>query len=301
MSLLVTGTVGLDTVETPLGKAESALGGSAVYFSFGAAPYTRVRLVAVVGADFPAEFRALLEAHNVDLRGLETHAGHSTFRWSGKYTPDMNDRDTLDLQLNVVEEVTPQVPAAFADSEVVFLANTHPGLQQELLSAVRSPRLTVCDTMDHWIDSARDELLATLGKVDGLIINDAEARQLTGRTNLIEAAEEVLKLGPGFVVVKKGEHGALLATGDSLTAIPAYPTRNVKDPTGAGDSFAGGMLGYLATQSALDDATLRRSLLHGTVAASFTIEDFSLGRVQNLTRDEIDRRVAKFQQMLRIE
>lgn len=301
MSLLVTGSLGIDTVETPHGVARDVLGGSAVYFAFAARHYTDVRLVGVVGEDFPAAMRDLLSSRGIDLAGLETRAGSKTFRWTGKYAADMNERDTLDVQLNVLAEAGPQVPAAFADSDVVFLANTHPGLQRAMRAAVRSPRLTVCDTMDIWIDSAREELLKTLAAVNGLIINDAEAKQLTGKQGVIDAGEALLALGPKFAVVKKGEHGALLVTGQGLTAVPAFPTKNVKDPTGAGDSFAGGMLGYLSTQPEIDDAALRRSLLHGTVAASFTIEDFSLGRVKDLTRAEIDERVAEFRRMLRIE
>jgi sugar/nucleoside kinase (ribokinase family) len=301
MSLLVTGSLGIDTVATPHGTAADVLGGSAVYFAFAATQYTDVRLVGVVGEDFPPAFRDTLASRNIDLAGLETRAGSKTFRWSGKYTDDMNDRDTLEVQLNVLSEAGPKVPPAFADSEVVFLANTHPGLQREMRAAIKSPRLTVCDTMDLWIEIARDELIQTLGVVDGLIINDAEARQLTGCLNMVEAGEALLKFGPRFAVVKKGEHGALLFSEGGVTAIPAFPTRKVIDPTGAGDSFAGGMLGYLATLKTWDTAALRRGMLHGTVAASFTIEDFSLGRLRNLTREELNARVRLMTDMLRIE
>ncbi len=301
MSLLVTGSMGIDTVETPHGKAADVLGGSAVYFAFGAAPYTDVRLVGVVGEDFPPAMRDVLASKNIDLAGLETRKGSKTFRWSGKYTEDMNDRDTLDVQLNVLAEDAPKVPEAFKDSDVVFLANTHPALQRQMREDLPKAKLTVCDTMDLWIATAKDELIKTLGVVDGLVINDGEAKQLTGCKHVVDAGEAMLNMGPKFVVIKKGEHGAILMTGSNVTAIPAFPTKDVKDPTGAGDSFAGGMLGYLSTQSAYDDAALRRSLLHGTVTASFTIEDFSLGRIRSVTKADIDGRVQRFAEMLRIE
>lgn len=301
MSLLVTGSIGIDSVITPHGAAEAVLGGTCVYFSFAASYYTPVRLVGVVGDDFPDEFRAILGTRQIDLAGLETRAGSKTFRWTGQYVGDMNEAETVDVDLNVLAEHAPEVPAAFADSDVVFLANTHPALQRSLLSKVNSPKLSVCDTINLWIANERDELLKTLGRVDGAIINDAEARQLTGRQNLIEAAEAVLGIGPRFAVIKKGEHGALLMTAEGPTVVPAFPTRNVKDPTGAGDSFAGGMLGYLASIGDFSTAALRRALVRGTVASSFTIEAFSLDGVLNVTRDDVDRRVEYFINMLRIE
>ncbi|MCP4250102.1 MAG: sugar kinase [bacterium] len=301
MSLLVTGTVGIDTVITPQGRAPDVLGGSATYFSFAAALFGRVRLVAVVGDDFPPAFRDVLASADIDLAGLETRTGSKTFRWTGQYAADMNQRDTLDLQLNVVSETPPGVPAEFADSAVVFLANTHPSLQQELLEQVKSPRLAVCDTMDCWIENEGAELRKTLAAVDGVIINDGEAVQLTGQTNLITAGRALLDLGPTFAVIKKGAHGAMLVTADSVTTIPAFPTADVRDPTGAGDSFAGGMLGYLDGCGQNDTAALRRALVRGTVAASFTIEDYSLNRLRTVTSADVDRRVEQFVDMLRIE
>lgn len=301
MSLLVTGSIGIDTVITPHGQAAEVLGGSAVYFGFAAGLFTPVRLVGVVGEDFPDKFRAVLASGNLDLAGLEVRPGSKTFRWAAKYTEDMNDRETLDVQLNVLNEAVPKVPAAFADSNVVFLANTHPARQREMLAQVTSPRLTVCDTIDLWIDTQPDELAKTLAAVDGVIINDGEARQLTGQTNLVAAGEAVLDLGPRFAVIKKGEHGAMLVTRDSVTTVPAYPTRNVRDPTGAGDSFAGGMLGYLDKCQRYDTAALRRALARGTVTASFTIEAFSLDRLRQVTSQEVEERTAAFVDMLRIE
>ncbi len=301
MSLLVTGSIGIDTVTTPHGHADSVLGGTAVYFSFAATHYAPVRLVAAVGDDFPDEFRRVLESRDIDLTGLETRAGSKTFRWTGRFVGDMNAAETVDVQLNVLAEDAPKVPAAYADSETVFLANTHPTAQRQVLSALDSPKLSVCDSMNLWIENERESLLETLGVVTGAIINDGEARQLTGKVNLIEAGEAVLKLGPEFVMIKKGEHGALLLTADGPFAIPAYPTSVVCDPTGAGDSFAGGVMGYLARQGRHDTDTLRCAMVRGTIAASFTIEDFSLRRVQNVTRDEINQRVDRFLNMLRLE
>jgi len=301
MSLLVTGTIGIDTVETPSGRADNVLGGSAVYFAYAARLFTQVRLVGAVGDDFPAAFRGLLDIDGIDLTGLETRAGSKTFRWTGRYHDNMNDRDTLETQLNVVEEAPPPVPDSYKDSELVFLANSHPQVQLSFRNAVKSPRLTVLDTMDLWINTTRDELNEALKVSDGLIINDSEARQLAANENLIEASEHLLSLGPRFVVIKKGEHGAMLVTPSGLTVVPAFPARRVKDPTGAGDSFAGGMLGYLDSQESIDDAALRRSLVRGTVAASFTIEAFSLERIKEVTRGELDKRVAEYLSMLKIE
>ena len=301
MSLLVTGSIGIDSVITPQGRAREVLGGSAVYFVFAAALFTRVRLVGVVGGDFPDRLREQLGCDRLDLAGLETRAGSKTFRWAGQYSPDMNQRDTLDVQLNVLAEAGPKIPRAFADSEVVFLANTHPVLQRELLGQLNSPRLSVCDTMDCWIENEPDELRKTLAVVDGVIINDGEARDLTRRVNLVSAGEAILGLGPRFAVIKKGEHGAMLVTGDSVTTIPAFPIAEVRDPTGAGDSFAGGMLGYLDQCGQQDTAALRRALVRGTVTASFTIEDFSLNRLRSVEAAEFERRLRSFVDMLRIE
>jgi len=301
MSLLVTGSIGIDTVTTPHGSAESVLGGSAVYFSFAASQYAPVRLVGVVGDDFPPAFRRVLESREIDLRGLEVRAGSRTFRWSGRFEGAMNEAETVGVDLNVLDEAPPRVPEAFSDSDVVFLANTHPALQKDLLSQVRKPRTVVCDTMNLWIDNEREALLEVLGMVNGVIINDAEARSLTEVVNLIAVGEKLLSMGPRFAIIKKGEHGALLMTEAGPTAIPAYPTRDVRDPTGAGDSFAGGTLGYIAACGSDDPATLRRAIVRGTVAASFAIEDFSLRRVERLTREEIDARVEAYVAMLRLE
>ena len=301
MSLLVTGSIGIDTVTTPHGHAESVLGGTAVYFSFAASHYVPIRLVAAVGEDFPDEYRRVLESREIDLKGLEVRPGSKTFRWTGRFEGDMNVAETVDVQLNILGEKAPTVPSEFADSESVFLANTHPTAQRAVLSQLSAPRLSVCDSMNLWIENERDSLLETLRLVTGVIVNDAEVRQLTGKVNLIEAGDAVLALGPKFVMIKKGEHGAILMTADGPFAMPAFPSKVVRDPTGAGDSFAGGVMGYLAYKGQNDTQTLRCAMVRGTIAASFTIEDFSLGRVKDLTRGEIDRRVEEFVSMLRLE
>lgn len=301
MSLLVTGSIGIDTVTTPHGHVDEVLGGTAVYFSFAATQYVPVRLVAVVGDDFPDDLRAVLLEREIDLSGLETRTGSRTFRWTGKFTGDMNEAETVNVNLNVLGEKAPTVPAEFRDSQTVFLANTHPTAQREVLAQLDSPALTVCDSMNLWIANERDSLLETLRRVTGTIINDGEARQLTHKTNLIEAGEIILDLGPKFVVIKKGEHGALLFTADGVYPMPAYPAKDVRDPTGAGDSFAGGFMGYLTQQRRHDTAALRRAMVHGTVAASFTIEDFSLKRVRSVTRSEVNNRVDQLTNLLRID
>jgi sugar/nucleoside kinase (ribokinase family) len=280
---------------------DDVLGGTAVYFAFAASQYVPVRLVAVVGDDFPAEFRRVLESREIDLTGLEVRSGSKTFRWAGQYEGDMNEAKTTGIDVNVLGEAGATLPPALADSETVFLAVTHPTQQRDLLEQLTSPKLVVCDTVDHWIANERDSLVATLRRVDGVIINDAEARQLTGRVSLIDAGEAILDLGPTFVMIKKGEHGALLVTGDGVFPIPAYPSKVVRDPTGAGDSFAGGVMGYLTKQGRHDTDTLRKAMVRGTIAASFTIEDFSLGRVRDLSRSEVDERVERFIGMLRLD
>ena len=300
MSLLVTGTVGIDTVITPTGRADDVLGGSAAYFTLAASLFSPVRVVAAVGDDFPPSFRAMLTSDRIDLRGLETRAGSRTFRWAGKYLENMNQRETLRTDLNVVAEAPPAIPDAFRDSRVVFLANTHPAIQRHMREQLPAARLVVCDTMDLWIHTTRDELMKTLAVVDGVIINDSEALQLTGQSNPITAGREVLRLGPRFVVVKKGEHGAVLVTPEGVTVVPAYPSERVVDPTGAGDSFAGGMIGYLAAKDSFHYAALRSALARATVVASFTIEDFSVRRLRDVTCEELDRRVAEFTRMLAI-
>jgi len=291
MPLLVTGSIGLDTLETPAGKREQVIGGSAIYFSYAASFFTPVRLVGVVGEDHPKHLFKVFEGQEVDTGGIEIRKGSKTFRWHGSYVKDMNEAVTVEVDLNVLAERAPKIPQNFLDSKYVFLANTHPVLQQEMLASLKAPRLVVADTMNLWIQTQREELVKLLGKIHGLVLNDGEARLLTEERNLITAARQVLKMGPKFVVIKKGEHGCLLVSDRGAFVLPAYPTEQVVDPTGAGDSFAGGMMGYLATQGGITSAaTLKRALAYGTVVASFTIADFSLEGIQRANRDQIDDR-----------
>lgn len=298
MSLLVTGSIGIDTLETPAGKRESVLGGSAIYFSYASSFFVPVRLVGVVGDDFPSQHLSLFQGRDVDTSGLETRNGSKTFRWHGSYLKDLNEAVTVEVDLNVLAERAPKIPNAFLDSRYVFLANTHPLLQQEMLATLARPRLVVADTMNLWIQTERAQLLKLLSKIDGLVLNDGEARLLTGQKNLVKAAREVLSYGPKFVVIKKGEHGSMLCTHDESFVLPAYPADLVVDPTGAGDSFAGGMMGYLATQGSFSPPTVKRALAFGTVVASYTISDFSLDGLRKATRESIDARFAEFKQAM---
>lgn len=298
MSLLVTGTIGIDTVETPHGKAGDVLGGSACYFSFAASLLTPVRLVCAVGDDFPQKFRNQFAGREIDLTGMEARAGSKTFRWHGKYVGDMNHAETIRTDLNVISEAPPKIPDAFRDTGYVFLANTHPAVQRQFIEQLRSPKLIVCDTMNLWINEFRDDLLKTLSVVDGVVLNDGEARLLTGQSDLIRAGLEVLKMGPTFAVIKKGEHGAMLVSPDEVFVLPAYPTRQVKDPTGAGDSFAAGMMGHLAAIDRFDAGALKGAMARGACMASITIESFSLDAIIAATRDTLDARLKQYKAML---
>lgn len=298
MSLLVTGSIGLDDVKTPHGEITGAYGGSAVYFSFAAMLYTPVRFVGVVGEDFPPDFRSFLEKREIDLAGLEVRTGSRTFRWAGKYEGAMADAETTGIELNVLAEAGPKIPENFRDSAFVFLAATHPLLQQDLVRQLKSPKLIVADTRDLWITTQRPELLKALALVHGAILNDAEARLLTDEHNLVLAGRRILNFGPRFVVIKKGEHGVMLVTKEDVVVLPAFPTTEVKDPTGAGDSFAGGMMGCLAQRGDQSIATLKDALARGTITASYTIEDFSLRRIEKITRADVDSRLKAYAAML---
>jgi sugar/nucleoside kinase (ribokinase family) len=290
MSLLVTGSIGIDTVETPFGKHDDVIGGSAIYFAYAASFFAPVRLVGVVGEDAPKKIFDVFDGRDVDTGGLEVRKGSKTFRWHGSYVKDMNEAVTVEVDLNVLAERAPKIPETFKDSRHVFLANTHPVLQQEMLHSMKSPKLIVADTMNLWIQTEQPELRKLLKSIHGLVLNDGEARLLTGEKNLIDAARDVLKLGPKFVVIKKGEHGCMMCSERDTFVLPAFPAQKVIDPTGAGDSFAGGMMGYLATQGTFSSATLKRALAFGTVVASYTIADFSLGGLMSTDRDQIDDR-----------
>ena len=292
MSLLVTGSIGIDTVRTPYGVSEDCLGGSAVYFAMAASFFGPVRFVGVVGADCPFDLSEVFMGRDIDLAGLEVRARSKTFRWAGTYKQDMDDRTTDYMELNVLAEAPPAVPDAFADSEFVFLANTAPKLQHELLGQIRRPVFVAADTMNCWICDHLDDLKSLLKKIDCLIINEDEARLLAGEHNLIKAAQIVLDMGLGVVVVKKGESGSLMCSADGeIFVLPAYPADQVNDPTGAGDSFAGGFMGYLAQTGRTDFETLKTAIAYGTVTASFTIAGFSLQGLNSIGRADIDSRL----------
>lgn len=299
MSLLVTGSIGIDCVETPFGRREDVIGGSAIYFSYAASFFTPVRLVGVVGGDCPRSVFEIFAGRDVDTTGLEVRTASKTFRWQGSYLKDLNEAVTVQVDLNVLAEQAPAIPPKFLDSRHVFLANTHPSLQCEMAGSLASAKLIVADTMNLWIQTEPSELRRMLTQVHGLVLNDGEARLLTEKKNLIAAARDVLKMGPKFVVIKKGEHGSLLCSGEDTFVLPAFPAEQVVDPTGAGDSFAGGMMGYLSSQAELSRDTIRRAIAYGTIVASYTISDFSLGGLQSLTRPQIDQRFDLFKHAMR--
>ncbi len=301
MSLLVVGSVAFDAVETPFGKCEKMLGGSASHFSISASYFTDVRIVGVVGGDFEASDRKVFDEHHIDTSDLEQVADGKTFRWFGRYEYDLNVAHTLDTHLNVFADFQPKLSDASKNARLVFLGNIQPDLQRGVREQVPSAELVALDTMNLWIDTARDSLLQTIKGVDLVIINDAEARQLTEIPNLIKAAREILSWGPKALIVKRGEYGAALFTKDSYFAIPAYPLESVFDPTGAGDTFAGGFMGYLSSQEKLDEAAMRRAMIFGSVMASFNVEEFGTERVRRLTHDEINERFRTFKQMTYFE
>ncbi len=293
-AILCVGTVGLDTVETPFGRTEEALGGSAAYFAAAAGVLgAATLLVSVVGEDFPAHHREFLARCRADLTGLQVLPGRS-FRWAGRYHFDMNRRDTLETQLNVLSAFQPRLPEPYRDAQYVFLANVDPVHQLAVLEQVRRPRLTMLDSMNFWIAGARDALTEALSRVDIVLMNEEEVRQYAETPNLLKGARRILSLGPSAVIIKKGEYGAVLYRGDGFFYCPAYPLEDVVDPTGAGDSFAGGFLGYLAQAGDLSMAHLRRALVYGSVVASFTVEDFSVKRLATVTQEEIQRRYREF-------
>ena len=292
MPLLVTGSIGIDTVKTPYGVSENCLGGSAVYFSMAASFFSPVRFVGVVGSDCPFDLAEVFAGRNVDLTGLEVRQHSKTFRWKGTYGDNMDDRRTDCLELNVLAEAPPTVPAEYKDSRYVFLANTAPALQLELLKQVKPGAFVAADTMNCWIENELDDLKRLLKKIDCLIINEDEARMLADEYNLIRAAKKVLDTGPSVVIIKKGESGSMMCNADGERFIlPGFPASQVKDPTGAGDSFAGGLMGYLAQQGKRDFESLKTAIAYGTVTASFTIADFSLQGLAAVTKDDIDSRL----------
>src|SRR5712692_1047183 len=296
MAVLVVGSVAFDCIETPYGKKEEILGGSATYFSVSASSFVPVNVVAVVGEDFGPQHRRVFTDRAIDVRGLEQAEG-KTFRWRGEYSGMMNEARTLETQLNVFETFAPKIPAPYLESEFVFLGNIHPSLQLHVRQQLTRARLVACDTMNYWISGTPEQLKKTLAQVDMLVINEGEARLLSGSDHLKRAAAEIRKLGPQIVVIKRGEYGACLFKDDTIFFAPGYPLEEVHDPTGAGDTFAGGFLGYLARSGKLSDANLRRALVYGSVMASFAVEEFGLGRLLRVTRQEIEARFNEFKSM----
>jgi len=305
MSLLVVGSVAYDTIKTPHGEAAEALGGAAVYFSLAARLFTPVRLVGVVGEDFRKADLDLLSQSGVDSSGLEHVRGGRTFRWTGEYSQDMNRRETLSVELNVFADFKPKVPAAFRDSRFVFLANASPVTQLSVLEQMNRPDFVMADTMDLWIQTAHRDLLALLKRIDGLLVNDSEAILLTDRHNVIEAGKAILDMGPSRVVIKKGEHGSILFDGGQIIPLPAYPIGSVKDPTGAGDSFAGALMGYLTTSSGkprgkaeVETRALKQAIGYGTVVASLTCEDFGVRRIAAASEAEARERFERYKELI---
>jgi len=298
MPLLVVGSVALDSVETPCETRENVLGGSAVFFSYAASYFSAVRLVGVVGDDWPHQHTQLLQKQGIDTTGLQMVPGAKTFRWRGKYQPNMNDRETLEIHLNVFETFDPVLPPEYRKCKYLFLANGSPITQMKVLDQMPEAALKVADTMDLWINLQRDELGQMLRRIDGLVLNDSEAKLLTGDENLVRAGHKVREMGPKFVVIKKGEHGAMFFSKDETYVMPAFPTARVVDPTGAGDSFAGGMMGYLAEKGNATPQTLKEALAYGIIVASFNVEDFSLDRMKQIKRADLEERMKQYRQML---
>jgi len=299
MPLFVVGSVALDSVHTPRDAREDVLGGSAVYFSYAASFFTSVRLVGVVGEDWPHEHTQFLQSRRIDTSGLQVVPGGKTFRWRGKYATNMNDRQTLEVHLNVLGDFDPVLPDEYKRCPYVFLANGAPRAQMKVLEQVTGPRLVVADTMDLWIRESHDELLQLFRRIDGLVMNDSEAKLLTEDENLVRAGHRIRELGPKFVVIKKGEHGAMFFSQYETYVLPAFPTERVVDPTGAGDSFAGGMMGYLSEIDSFEPGALKKAMAYGILVASFNVEDFSLERMKEISREDLEFRLQQYQRMLR--
>ncbi len=293
MSVLVVGTVAFDSIETPFGCAERILGGSASYFALGASFFAPVRMVGVIGADFPQDYLDLFTQRKIDLEGIQREQGE-TFHWRGRYHEDVNARDTIELHLNVLAGFKPRLPEPYRDAAYVFLGNIDPAMQLEVLDQLRCMKLVACDTMDHWIRESAESLRQVLKRVEMLLMNDAEARLLSGYDNIVKAARAILKMGPKMVLIKRGEYGVLQFSDSSIFATPAYPLEEVFDPTGAGDSFAGGFMGHLARSGDHSEGGLRRAIVYGSVVASFTVEDFGVRRLAAASLADIEERYQRF-------
>jgi cytidine kinase len=300
MSLLITGSIALDSVKTPLEEHHDLLGGSASYASIAASFFTPVNLVGIVGTDFPRPYLDLFQRHGINLDGLQVADGQ-TFRWSGEYEWDLNNRRTRSVCLNVFETFQPNLPERYRSAPYVLLANISPQLQLHVLTQVKNPKFIIADTMDLWINTAKEPLLELLKKIDCLILNESEARELLKETSLIKAGKALLKLGPKYACIKKGEHGCLLFGKNLFFSAPAYPLEDIHDPTGAGDCFAGALAGYLTKTGKIDNDTLRKAVIYGSVIASFNVESFSLRRLQTLTRSDIESRYEEFKRLSQFE
>ena len=301
--LLIVGTVAFDAIETPFGKTDKILGGAATYIGLSASNFNvDSAIVSVVGEDFPQEYLDMLAARNIDISGIEVVEGGKTFFWSGKYHNDMNSRDTLVSELNVLADFNPVVPENYKDAEIVMLGNLHPGVQMSVINQMTTkPKLTVLDTMNFWMDCAWDDLLAVIKKVDVITINDEEARQLSGEYSLVKAAQKIHEMGPEYVVIKKGEHGALIFNDGNIFFAPALPLEEVFDPTGAGDTFAGGFSGYLAKHENISFESMKNAIIYGSNLASFCVEKFGTQRMESLTKEEITERLKQFKQLTQFE
>lgn len=300
MSILVVGSVAFDSVATPFGKADNVLGGSATYFSTAASYFSKVKLVAVVGEDFPEEHIDFLKNKGIDVKGLQKMPG-KTFRWQGRYDYDLNEAHTIATHLNVFERFRPDIPSAYKKSPYVFLANIDPDIQLNVLKQVERPKFVACDTMNFWIEGKPDALKRLLSKVDLFVLNEGEAREFAKEPNLVKAAKKILSYGPKTVIIKRGEYGALMFNGGSIFSAPAYPLESIFDPTGAGDSFAGGLMGYLASTDDGSESNIRQAIIFGSVMASFNVEDFSLNRLKTLSRKDIQERYKEFKQLTHFE
>ncbi len=297
VSILVVGSVALDSIKTPFGKREDALGGSATFFSMAASFFNKVNIVATVGEDFPKRYLTLFKNRNIGIEGLTICKGGKTFRWAGRYDCDLNTAHTLATHLNVFRDFNPQVPKDLKNPDILFLANIDPVLQHHVLQQVKKPRLVACDSMNFWIENKRKDLERILEKIDILLLNDAEARQFSGESNLLKAAQLIVSYGPKAVVIKRGEYGVLYFSGKSHFAAPAYLLESVYDPTGAGDTFAGGMMGYLSRAKVINEATIRKSIVYGSILASFTVEDFSVNKLLEISKKDIEARYRQFRRM----
>ncbi len=295
MSVLVVGSIAFDTIETPFGRSEDTLGGSSTYIALSANFFAdNINLVGVVGSDFGDQNIRLLQSRDINIDGLQIVENGKTFRWAGKYHYDMNTRDTLDTQLNVLADFDPVIPHQYQQTKYVCLGNIDPVLQRKVLNQISRPKLTICDTMNFWIEGMLDELKKTLEEVDLLVVNDSEARELSGEPNLVKAARVIRSMGPKILIIKKGEHGALLFTDNGIFAAPAYPLESIYDPTGAGDTFAGGLIGYIAKKDDISELTLRKGILYGSAMASFCVEQFGPQRLLDLTHLEVEDRFQSF-------